>query len=808
MDIHRVIKLGEREEFNGFERVRALIDAVALLNTRRFYMPPPPFGAFPDYSQGSVLPPFSDASLSSLRIVIRQVIRVRHYGRVSSSNKIRIAKPDKNMVKGARDARIQHNKMVRDQKRAALLKMKRAFSGPSSSPRVLVLLGLSSSVNLDLLTKDLLELLSGEESGVSSTTVASQAYKLRTTVLMAPYGDLVSCMEMAKVADLIAFVVSANSLDDDRNAGNLIDKFGIQCLSVLRAIGLPSTSVLIRDLPSGTREKQNVKKIATSVLASELPKDCRFYPADTKDDLHKFMWLFKGQHLSIPHWRSHRPFIMSQEVGVEHHSENPGKCTLLLSGYVRAHNLLVHQLVHVSGAGDFQLDKIDVLQDPVPLNERKDSDLMDTDNLNAIQIVRTLKPDTAKQTPLVVENIPDPLAGEQTWPTEAEMAKADADNKTRRAKRKKLPQGTSNYQAAWIVEDDDELSDGSVEEDDRMVLDGQKDISLQEGSDQSDNENEHNRESFDEETEADTEMADDENLTREQIEAEIKKHKDASGLDEEFPDEVDTPLDVSAKKRFAKYRGLKSFRTSLWDPQESLPPDYARIFNFDNFTRTQKHVLAKVLEQDHEHVDGSVKVGSFVRLHVKDVPVAVASKLSQLSRSAPVVACGLLQHESKMSVIHFSVKRHDSYDAPIKSKETFIFHVGFRQFVARPVFSSDNINSDKHKMERFLHPGRFSIASIYAPISFPPMPVVILKNMHGDAPAVAAVGSLRTVDPYSIILKRIILTGYPLGFQRRKRQCDICFTPLKTSDGSSRLNCTLNVVVGDELRTLWELMEL
>lgn len=81
----------------------------------------------------------------------------------------------------------------------------------------------------------------------------------------------------------------------------------------------------------------------------------------------------------------------------------------------------------------------------------------------------------------------------------------------------------------------------------------------------------------------------------------------------------------------------------------------------------------------------------------------------------------------------------------------------------RPIFSTDDLNSDKHKMERFLHEGSFSIASIYAPISFPPLPLVVVKDAQGDAPpAVAAVGSLKSVDPDRIILKRIILTGYDI----------------------------------------------
>jgi pre-rRNA-processing protein TSR1 len=35
--------------------------------------------------------------------------------------------------------------------------------------------------------------------------------------------------------------------------------------------------------------------------------------------------------------------------------------------------------VHISGAGDYQLSKIEILKDPFPLNPRKEQDLMDSD---------------------------------------------------------------------------------------------------------------------------------------------------------------------------------------------------------------------------------------------------------------------------------------------------------------------------------------------------------------------------------------------------------------------------------------------
>lgn len=51
------------------------------------------------------------------------------------------------------------------------------------------------------------------------------------------------------------------------------------------------------------------------------------------------------------------------------------------------------------------------------------------------------------------ENIPDPMEGEQTWPTEEELAEAE-ESRVQKRKVKKVPKGMSDYQAAWIPDND------------------------------------------------------------------------------------------------------------------------------------------------------------------------------------------------------------------------------------------------------------------------------------------------------------------------------------------------------------------
>lgn len=59
-----------------------------------------------------------------------------------------------------------------------------------------------------------------------------------------------------------------------------------------------------------------------------------------------------------------------------------------------------------------------------------------------------------------------------------------------------------------------------------------------------------------------------------------------------------------------------------------------------------------------------------------------------------------------------------------------------------------------------MQPGGSFMGSIYAPISYPPLPLLAFKAVPGSRHVqLAAAGALRSVDPDRLIIKKIVLTG-------------------------------------------------
>lgn len=87
-------------------------------------------------------------------------------------------------------------------------------------------------------------------------------------------------------------------------------------------------------------------------------------------------------------------------------------------GYVRYFGLSVNQPVHIQGCGDFNIDKIETADDPCSHGRKATPHGVQGMDMAGEGATVLATADPAKRQGVARLNTPDPLAGEQTWPTE------------------------------------------------------------------------------------------------------------------------------------------------------------------------------------------------------------------------------------------------------------------------------------------------------------------------------------------------------------------------------------------------------
>lgn len=747
-------------------------------------------------------------------------------------------------TQGSSQARRNAAKQMQLQKRAALVQASRVFNG---SPNVAAgpamtgaaKLGLSSGAGLGkggaprivvvaTLTEDLdawdavrqFE-AEGEDGGVKPVAGKSvdEALEMglpfaelditrhRTTLQLhpIPYGALYPLMDAAKAADFVLVLLSPTTSVEPGSWGEL-------AMRSLQAQGLPtvlSAALSLTSSDEASSSKKVHQKAANEVRKSLLSFTRYFAPETEKvyalDDRNERGALLRSMATSAPRrvaWRDFRAWLMGEESHWQADSGDEGDRGLLkVAGWVRGAPLSANRLVHIPDFGDFPVEKITA----APLRHRQkrtkgDVEMQAGDGEGDEEVLDARDDEIADD--LVSENEVDDMDNEQTWPTEEEMARGEAaveqsdlppaapgttplniikDNVKRRTK----------YDANWIREEDGE--DEEDEGDEAMVESGDEEVDSEipeEDEEEEDFpetnivENQNEQDDYDEEAEAEA-LA----QYKARMEEEKQRRKEEN-LDAEFPDEVDTPMDIPARTRFARYRGLKSFRSSPWDPYEDLPREYARIFQFDDFRKTRRRVEASALEE-------GVEPGVRVWLHIENVPREAARRAGALggrqgSPLVPFVIFGLLRHEHKKSVLNFTVTRNTEYESPIKSKDSLVLCLGPRRLRVRPIYSQHDLaNNGKrgtnniHKFERYLRggPGVVSVATIFGPVTFggANVPTILLRERTEDGesgydqrgvgsaqmPHLVGMGSLLDADPTRINAKRIILTGHPFKVHKK-----------------------------------------
>lgn len=250
-------------------------------------------------------------------------------------------------------------------------------------------------------------------------------------------------------------------------------------------------------------------------------------------------------------------------------------------------------------------------------------------------------------------------------------------------------------------------------------------------------------------------------MNQDNIDDEFEDERDARQAEEEaalwkrtqeeleFPDEFDYNNEVLLRERLRRYRGLKSFKSSPWNRYESLPPQYSRIFEFSNFARLSEACIA---EQEKGDLQPGCRLKVTLLNGQNDITI-----WQRVPAGRPLTMFGLFRNETRLTVLNASFTNRGE---PVRSKEPLLIICGFRHLWIHPLFSEYDTRADKHLYLKVVDTGKQAIASFIAPAMMQSCPVSYFKESDGFMNFIGT-GSIKTVDPCRMIIKRIKLTGNP-----------------------------------------------
>lgn len=643
------------------------------------------------------------------------------------------------------------------------------FKGVDGAPKHVAVVPLSRDIDV---TKAIQQI--NDSADVSSSPDAHGNVRVRVerygrNILFLPTTmDYVHAMDTCKLADLVVFIIAADQ-DIDEEAHFL--------LKVIEGQGVTNVHFAAQSSRDTIPDNKMQKRVAELKSEAEhyFPDLEKFVVLENKNDCSLLVRKICTSSTKGIRWRDARSWMHIDKIEWLPANSESDTTNVVLSGIVRGKSLNPDRLVFVNSWGEYQIER--VTEVPKRAHKRKADEIsMDEDR-------KETRPSANQDdlTELAPETTNEDEQMQSIAPSEQKGVLLDDhhyfsdDNSHIPDRPGKLPAGTSNYQSAWYLDDVSDSDDDDMMDEDMHVEEEAGESTMQNPEDGAVFAKEDAMTDVPGTEYPESEMhvdQDDAEEAKQLAEFRASRKKEAED-DLEFPDEIELHPDVLARERLAKYRGLKSLRTSEWNTAEDAPyepSDYKRLLQVPDYKKSYNTAIK-------ESLAGGIPASTHVEIEIRSVPTRLQSLHTQ---TAPTAMYSLLKHEHKQAVINLSMTLDSSIADPVRSKEEVIVQIGFRRFSINPIFSAGGVTPNNvHKFDRYLHPGQTAVATFIGPLTWGSVPVLVFKPQapSGEAatststtrPPPQLIGTATTLPPSSsrIITKRVILTGHPYKIHKK-----------------------------------------
>nr|UWK20471.1 ribosomal biogenesis protein [Trichoderma taxi] len=658
-------------------------------------------------------------------------------------------------------------KQTRLTKHKEHLKETSIFSGKDAAPRVVAVIPLCADGDAKAAIMSLNSSVD-IETDLSSNNFQVPVDRFKQKLqYVALERNLSTCLDAASAADFVVVVLSA-SVE--------VDELGELILRSVESQGLSTLFTLVQGLDKiePAKQRPGVMGSLKSFITHFHPEQERLYSVDNRQDCANLMRSLCSTTPKGIRWRDERSWMLAESIKF---ASNDSESTII-TGVVRGKGLKADRLIQVGDWGTYQIEKI--IAAPLPKHIKKKGEEI-TIEAEEGKILEESSEDRDDLNDLAPEDIMMDVGDDAAMsvaPSEKKGVLLDEhhyfsdEEDEATAGTKKVPKGTSKYQSAWYLED---VSDDSGSDMEDMEMDDDNDDEEEEVGPEDGMEGlaqPEPTEAGPSEYPQSEMMEPDEDEDAAQLEQYRARKRTDIEDDMEFPDEIELHPNVLARERLARYRGLKSLRTSPWMEDEDRahePEEWRRLLQVPDYNSSRSRATREALV-------GGVQPGTRVHVYIKAIPAAAEKSYNP---SSPVTLVSLLRHENKKTAVNYLINLSTDHTSSIKSKEELIVQCGPRRMVIKPLFSqSGTTPNDVHKYCRYLHPGQSAIATFMGPITWGAVPVLFFKRTApsaeaegGDASStglsLVATGTALPPSTARVVAKRVILTGHPYHIHKK-----------------------------------------